>query len=297
MRKHRHKVTFIVGPTAAGKTSFAIKLAKKIKGEIISADSMQAYKGMDILSQAPTGAQRKSAPHHLVSFLDPRKEYSAAMFSDLARKKIQGIIRKGKLPVVVGGSGLYVKALADGIFPSGGKDENLRKRLKCLADKNGALFIYSKLKKIDPAAARKIHPNDQKRVIRALEIYEIEKRTKTSLKKKTSGIKDEYEIDILGITADRKKLYKRINERVEFMFRKGLVREVKRLLRHKLSITARQALGIKQVEGYLKGAYGLDQAKDMLKRDTRRFAKKQFTWFRPDKRIKWLDIERKERCS
>lgn len=292
----RDKVIFIVGATAAGKTGLAIKLAKKIKGEIISADSMQAYKGMDIVSQKPTPFQQRSVKHHLISFLNPSDEYNAATFSRMARKIIGDIIRKGKTPIIVGGSGLYVKALVDGIFPSKGKDENIRRKLRKLADKRGALFLHKSLENVDPVSARNIHPNDLKRVIRALEIYEIEKKTKTSLKKNTEGIKEKYDIKIFGLTMDRNKLYERINKRVDLMFKKGLVWELKRLLGRRLSITSRQALGVKEIEGCLNKMYGVEEAKNLLKTHTRRFAKRQLTWFRADERIVWLDAGEQDKC-
>lgn len=284
------KVIFIVGPTATGKTNLAIKLAREIKGEIISADSMQAYKGMDIVSQKPTRFQQKRVTHHLISFLNPQDEYSAAEFSRKARRIINDIIRRGKAPIVVGGSGLYIKALVDGIFPSKGKNEKVRERLRRLSDEKNSPFLHDRLKKIDPVSAGKIHPNDVKRIIRALEIYEVEKNTKTSMKQRTKGIKDEYDIRIFGLITDRDKLYERINRRVDLMFRRGVVREVKKLLESNLSLTSKQALGIKEIKGYLDGMYDIEKAKDMLKKNTRRFAKRQLTWFRPDKRIVWLDV-------
>ncbi|NQU95915.1 MAG: tRNA (adenosine(37)-N6)-dimethylallyltransferase MiaA [Candidatus Omnitrophica bacterium] len=288
----KEKVIFIVGPTAVGKTSLAIKLAKKIKGEIISADSMQVYKGMDILSQKPTKRERSAAPHHLISFLKASDEYSAAIFAKMAEKKIEGIIKKGKIPIVVGGSGLYIKTLIDGIFPSKGKDEKIRQNLRQIADRNGSIFLHNKLKRVDPLAAQGIHPNDLKRVIRALEIYELEKKTKTSLKPKTTGLKDIYDVRIFGLNMNRGKLYERINKRVDLMFKKGIVNEVKKLLRKTLSVTSKQALGIKEIEGYFNKAYDETEAKDALKKNTRRFAKRQLTWFRADKRIVWLDIDK-----
>ena len=288
----KKRVVFIVGPTAAGKTEFSAMLAEKINGEIISADSMQAYKGMDIISQAPPEAEQKKAKHHLISFLDPREEYSAALFSKKAEKIIQGIFKSGKTPIVTGGSGLYVRALVDGIFPSKGKSQAVRKKLRTIASEKGALFLHRKLKRLDPLSARKIHPNDLKRVIRALEIREIEKKTKSDLKTETRGIKDKYSIVLFGLTMDREKLYEKINKRVDSMFGRGLVREAKKLMKLNMSITSKQALGVKQVGGYLSGNYGLEKAKEILKRDTRRLAKRQLTWFRPDKRIIWLDLSR-----
>lgn len=287
------KIIVIVGPTAIGKTSLAIKLAKKIKAEIISADSMQAYKGMDILSQKPTPPELKTVPHHLVSFLDPEYEYNAAIFTRKSKKIIKDIIKKGKIPIIVGGSGLYVKALVNGIFPSKGKNKLLRKKLEKIASVKGSLFLYNRLKKVDPTAARAIHPNDARRIIRALEIYEVDKKTKTSLKRKTKGIKEKYEVKVFGLKTTREKLYGRINKRVDLMFKKGLVKEIKKLLGLHLSITAGQALGIKEIRCYLDKTYDIDNAKEILKRNTRRLAKRQFTWFRADKEIRWLDFDRK----
>lgn len=288
----KNKIIVITGPTALGKSALAVKLAKRINGEIISADSMQAYKGMGILSQSPTGVQKGRVPHYLVNFLNPKEEYSAAAFSSLAGQKIKSIIKKGKVPIVVGGSGLYLKALIHGLFPSGGKDEALRANLWGAAHGKGSLFLHEKLKNIDPAAADRIHPNDTKKVIRAIEICMTEKRTKTSLKKETRGLMDIYDVKIFGLIAEREKLYEKINKRVDVIFGKGAVREAGRLLRRKLSITSGGALGLKQLKGYLDKMYSLDTAKDMLKRDTRRFAKRQLTWFRKDRRIVWLDVDK-----
>ena len=288
---NKKPVIVITGPTAAGKTDLAIRLAKKISGEIISADSIAAYKGMDIISQKPSKRELKAVPHHLVSFLNPREEYSVAIFSKIANERIKDIIEKKKIPIVVGGSGLYVKALVSGIFPSKGKDVRVRLELERIAGERGASFLHKRLKKIDPVSAETIHPNDARRIMRALEIYEVDKKTKTSLRAKTKGIKDEYDVKLFGLTMERDKLYERINRRVDLMFKKGIVREVKRVLRRRLSMTARQALGIKEVEGYLNGSYDIERAKYLLKRNTRHFAKRQFTWFRADKSIVWLDAE------
>jgi len=284
-------VFFIIGPTAAGKTKLAIMLATKVNGEIISADSMQAYKKMEILSQMPTLSERRFVKHHLVNYISPEKEYSAAKFAKEAERSIKKIIKKSKIPIVVGGSGLYVKALIDGIFPSRGKSPRIRKKYEKLAIDKGKRHVYDILKTKDPISARSIHPNDLKRTIRALEIYGLDKKTKTVLKKNTKGIKKKYKILIFGIALDRKKLYEKINRRVDLMFRKGLVKEVKKLIQKNLSITSKQALGIKEIKGYLKGDYNTREAKELLKRKTRRFAKRQLTWFRPDKNIIWLDMD------
>jgi len=288
----KKKVIVIVGPTASGKTNLAVNLAKKINGEIISADSMQAYKGMDIISQSPTPLERSRAKHHLISFLDPRKEYSAVMFSKKADKTIADIVRRKKTPIVVGGSGLYVKALIDGVFPSKGKDEAFRERLRSEAKKNGNDFLHARLREIDPVSAGKIHPNDVKKIIRALEIYETHKKTKSHLQKKTKGIKDKYDVRMFGITMERKILYEKINARVDEMFKRGLVAEAKRLLTHAGGATSSLALGVKEARGFLEGSYGIGEAAEALKKNTRRFAKRQLTWFRADRRIKWIDINK-----
>ena len=282
---------FIVGPTAVGKTSLAIRLAEKTNGEIISADSMQVYKGMDILSQRTTKKEEKRICHHLVGFLDPSEEYSAAQFSRRATMIIDEIIQRHKTPIITGGSGLYIKALIDGLFPSRDKDVLLRERLHAIAEEKGNMFLYERLSQSDPDAARRIHPNDLKRVIRALEISELEKETKTALRNRTKGIKDKYDIRVFGLIMDRKKLYAKIGKRVDKMFDAGIVREVKALLGRKTGMTAKCALGIKQIEGYIAGIYDIEKAKDLLKKDTRRFAKRQLTWFRADKSIVWIDMD------
>lgn len=288
----QQKVIVIVGPTASGKTELAIRLAKKVGGEIISADSMQVYKGMEISSQSPTRSQQKQVRHHMVGFLEPEEEYSAARFSVLARKTIDRLIMKGKVPIVVGGSGLYIKALVDGIFPSKGKNPGLREKLSNLALKKGSPFLHAKLSKIDPISAGRIHVNDTKRVIRALEIYDVEKKTKESMKRETKGLDPRYKVRLYGLMMDRARLYDGIAGRVELMFRRGLTGEVKKALRKKLSLTSRQALGIRQLEPYFSGRSSLEESKETLKRDTRKYAKRQLTWFRGDKRIMWLDLDR-----
>jgi len=282
-------VTFIVGPTAIGKSRFAVKLAKRVNGEIISADSMQVYKGMRILSQAPPPAEKKKVKHHLAGIFDPRKEYSVAAFIRKANPLIDSIIKRGKTPIVAGGSGLYIKALIDGLFPSPSADLKFRSKMRKFVLKYGSSKLHRKLAGIDPDAAKAIHPNDARRIIRALELYHSTGQTMTALKKKTRGLKDKYGIKIIGLTAPREEIYSRINSRVDKMFREGLVNEVRRLKKKRLGRTAQAALGLKEVAGYLNGEYGLDEAKEILKKNTRRFAKRQLTWFRRERRIKWKE--------
>ena len=281
-------VVFIVGPTASGKSSAAEDLALKINAEIISADSMQVYKGMDILSAKPTLKQRKSIPHYLIDILNTNDEYNAAIFRDKALVCLEDIINRGKVPMVVGGTGFYIKTLTKGIFSDGGKDEQLRKELTQEAKHKGKEYLYERLKTVDPQAAEKIHQNDLRRIIRALEVYEVNKRTISELKTEIEGIEKKYDFKIFAIERERRELYARIEQRVDEMFNNGLLDEVKSLLNRPLSYTAEQAIVIKQIKSYLNKEYSLDKAKELIKRDTRRFAKRQLTWYRAEKDIIWI---------
>ena len=286
------RVIFIVGPTAIGKTSLAVKLAKRIRSEIISCDSMQVYKGMSTLSQSPTSSETKRVPYHLVKILSPQKEFSVALFIKKASYLIDLVIKNRKTPIVAGGSGLYVKGLIDGLFPSPEADMKFRKKMYDYAKRYGSAKLHKKLKKIDAGSAGRIHPNDIRRIVRALEIYHSTGRTMTELKGATKGIGDKYDIKIFGLTAPRESIYSSINTRVDDMFKVGVVNEAKKLSGKKLSRTAGSVLGLKEISGYLKGEYDLDAAKELMKRNTRRFAKRQLTWFKGDSRIKWFDVSR-----
>ncbi len=284
-------IIFLVGPTASGKSGAANELAREINAEIVSADSMQVYRGMDILSAKPDIKEQKQISHYLIDILEPSEEYSAAIFRNKALKCIEDIIARKKIPLFVGGTGLYVKALTKGLFSDNGKDEKLRKELAQEAKHKGNACLYERLQAVDPRAAEKIHPNDMRRIIRALEVYELSSRTITELKTEIEGLDEKYEFKIFAIERERRELYGRIELRVEKMFEAGLVDEVKRLIALPLSHTAKQALGIKQISAYLNKECSLDFAKDLLKRDTRRFAKRQLTWFRAEKDIVWTPAE------
>lgn len=279
-------IIFLIGPTASGKTALSIKLAKSINAEIISCDSMCVYKGMDILTSKPALEDRAKVKHHLIDIISPGREFSVAEYRKLALQAIEHILKQGKMPLFVGGSPLYIKSVIDGLFPSGKKDEGFRKRQAELAEIYGKTYLYKKLKRIDPLTAQKIHPNNLRRVIRALEIYKTERKRPSELIQNTEPIK--YRIRIFGLKMDRIVLYKNIEARVEEMFEKGIVQEVRRLSRKRLSVTAGKALGYGEVLGYLKGRYPLEEAKSLLKRNTRHFAKRQLTWFRRDSRIEWI---------
>jgi len=264
----------------------------KLRGEIISCDSMQIYKGMDILSQTPSRSDRRLVKHHLVNLLSPDKEYSAAVFIKRAAPIIKSILKIGKTPIVVGGSGLYIKALIYGLFPSPAADMKFRKNMQRFAARHGLSRLHKRLMEIDPDCASRIHANDVRRIIRALEIFHSTGRTMTELKSATKGLGDVYDIKLFGLKAKRSSIYSRIDERVDKMFADGIVKEVRRLTRKKLAMTSKEALGLKEITGYLDGEYEAEYAKDMLKMNTRRFAKRQLTWFRKNKRIKWFDVER-----
>jgi tRNA dimethylallyltransferase len=282
------EIIFLAGPTASGKTSAAVKLAKKLNAKIISCDSMQVYKGMDILTSKPR------LKEHLVSIVSPEKEYDVARFSHDALKKMKDILRKGKTPLFVGGTGLYISILLDGIFKAKAEDKIIRDKLYKQAGSKGSIYLHQKLKVVDPQAAAKIHPNDTRRIVRALEVFKVTGKPISQLQKERKGLYDAYRVRIFCLDMPREKLYQRIDRRVEKMFREGLIPEVRRLLKLKLSRTARYAIGINELQGYFAGSYGLPAAKELMQKNTRNYAKRQLTWFRKDKRIEWIHLTAKD---
>ena len=287
-----HTVLFILGPTSSGKTAVAVQMAKRLGGEVISCDSMQIYRDMDILTQAPSQDAMEKIPHHLVRVIDPREEYDAAKFADQARGCIEDVIGKGMIPLVSGGTGLYVKSLVDGIFSTPGKSEALRKELEKEADEKGVEALHARLAGIDPVTAARLHHNDLKRVIRAIEVYELTGDTLSNKSKEPGGIESSYECRMFGMKLPREVLYSRVNATVDKMLADGLVAEVEKLLKKDLSRTAQQALGIKEITSFLNGEMSLEEASLELKKNTRRYAKRQLTWFRADKRIEWINADR-----
>lgn len=283
-----NKLIFLVGPTAIGKTGISVELAKLIECEIISCDSMQVYKGMDVGTSKPAKRLLDLIPHHLINIIEPSEEFSVARFRELAVKAIGDIISGGKTPLLVGGSGLYVKVLIDGIFEAPATDRELRERLQQEAEEFGVGLLYKRLQETDREAASGIHANDLRRIIRALEVYEKAKAPISELRRKTAGLSDKYDVKIFGLNMERAVLYRKIDERVDLMFAGGLVDEARGLVEGRLSLTASQALGYKEVFGHIKGEYDLEEAKRLIKRNTRHFAKRQLTWFRRDKRIEWI---------
>ena len=286
------KVLFVVGPTCAGKSDAAQELAKRLGGEIVSADSMQVYKGMDIGTAKPSLRARKEIRHHLIDIVTPSAAFSAFRFRQLALKAIRKICAKGKIPIITGGSGLYARVLLEGISGQPGADSAFRKKLAETASKKGLPGLYEKLRLQDPAAAAKIKPADEKRIIRALEIIHVSGRTPSDWYEKKVSLRDlGFDPVVIGITKDRAILYRDIEKRVDQMFRKGFVREVRKLFPKRLSKTAREAIGYREILEALRRPDFKSVppgVKEIIKRNTRRFAKRQMTWFRRDKEILWF---------
>ena len=282
----KKKVIVICGPTASGKTSLGIQIGNLVNGEIISADSMQIYKDMDIGSAQPTIEERAQATHHLVDFVDPDRRYSVADFKKDAESKIKEILKKNKVPIIVGGTGLYVNSLIYNIqYNEVETDLEYRKLLESIDAKD----LYKMAEGIDPVALKKIASTDRKRISRILEIYHSTGKTKTELEKE-SRHETEYDYKIFVLNMDRQKLYDRINLRVDLMIKDGLVDEVKRMLeKYSEFPTAMQGLGYKEIVDYLNGNCLLDEAIEKIKLETRRYAKRQLTWFRSYDNATWIE--------
>jgi len=287
-------VIVILGPTASGKTKLSIELAKDIRGEIVSADSMQIYKYMDIGTAKPDEEEKQGIKHYLIDEVTPDSEFSVARFQQLAKNYIDDIIDRSKVPIVSGGTGLYIDSLIYNIeFGDTICDWELREKLKNEALEKGNEYLHNKLKEIDPEAAEKIHMNNVKRVIRAIEVYTYTKKTISMHQKESRRNPPKYNFTIFGLRMDREKLYERINQRVDLMMEKGLVKEVKKLVEmgYDNSTIAMQGIGYKEILSYLKGEITLDEAIYVLKRDTRHYAKRQLTWFNRMEDVTWIDID------
>ena len=281
-----------MGPTGSGKTELSLQLARRLNAEIISADSMQVYQGMDIGTAKPSQTARKRIPHHLIDSVSPRASFSVFQYRQRALQAIKKIIKKNRLALVIGGSGLYVETLWKGISDQPGADAGLRKQLQREAKRDGLGLLHQKLKNIDPARARVIHPNDAQRIIRALEIALPSGRKPSGDARRKGGLEElGYSVRFFGIHRDRSELYQRINQRVEQMFRKGFLQEVKRLKPRGFSKTAAQALGYKEIlESFQNSSTPTRQDFVLLiQKRTRQFAKRQLTWFRREKAIEWID--------
>lgn len=288
---NKPKVIVICGPTASGKTGLSIELAKKMDGEIISSDSMQIYQDMNIGTAKPTIEEMKGIKHYLLDFVPPNQKYSVAQFKKDAVQAIETILQKGKVPIIVGGTGLYIDALTKNIeYPKIETDMNYRHELELEMKKEGLTKLYERAKQIDEQAMQTISQNDQKRIMRVLEIYHQTGKTKTQLEKESRMKPIPYHYLVFAIQMDRAILYERINIRVDKMIKDGLIEEVENLLKKYQEFpTAMQGLGYKEVATYLKGECTKEEMIEKLKMETRRYAKRQLTWFRKDKEIQWID--------
>lgn len=291
------KLVIICGPTASGKTSAAIELALAFNGEVISADSMQVYKFMDIGTAKPAVEEQRGVPHHLISVVRPDEEYTAAHFKTDAARKILEIAGQGKNPVIAGGTGLYIKALTQGLFDGPQADWELRRELLEVAASKGREALHEMLKKIDPIGASSIHPNNVHRVIRAIEVFELSGKPISSLQNEHSFNESPYSCLKIGLDPGKEALVEAIDRRVDKMVSAGLLEETKALIDmgYGYDLKPMRGLGYKEMSGFLKGEYGFDEAVHLIKRDTRHYAKRQLTWFRKDTEIKWFAPTEKEK--
>ncbi len=294
------KIIIICGPTGIGKTAFAIKFAEIFNGEIVSADSMQIYKQMNIGTAKPDPEELKLATHHVIDFLDPKDDFDAGMFVKSADTAIANIVNHGKIPIIAGGTGLYIKALLHGLF----RTKSINKKTLSLLEKElqekGNIVLYKKLEQCDPKAAKAIHPNDSFRVIRALEFFQTNSQKISDWQKNHDFNDQRYDFIKLGLYMEREKLYERINRRVDIMLSQGLYKEVVNLMNdgYSLDLKSMQSIGYKHMGMFIKKEIDWNEAVRLLKRDTRRYAKRQLTWFNKDREINWVkpsEIEKAKR--
>ncbi len=285
-------VIVICGPTASGKTALSVELAKEFDAEIISADSMQIYKGMDIATAKPSIEERQGIPHHIMDFLDPAESFSVADYVKLAHEKIKDIVSRNKTPMIVGGTGLYISSLINNIrFEESECDYAYREQLRLLAQEKGNGYLLDMLREIDPVTAATLHENNQARVIRALEVYKTTGKTMSQTQEESRTEPSPYEPCMIALDYDREQLYDRINKRVDIMLDMGLIEEAKSFFSKGDLPTAAQAIGYKELLPYLKGEKELSECVEHLKQETRKYAKRQLTWFRKDDRIHWIKAD------
>jgi tRNA dimethylallyltransferase len=288
------RIIVICGPTAVGKTAAGIEVARALGGEIVSADSMQVYRFMDIGTAKPTAAEQAAVRHHLIDIVDPDEPFDAAVYAAMGRRALGQLIRRGIPPVVVGGTGLYIKALLHGLFRSAARDPTVRARLRAEAESQGAAALHARLERCDPQTAARLHPNDTVRVLRALEVFEATGRPISELQREHRFGDAPFHTLKIGLTLDRETLYRRIDRRVEAMAAAGLEDEVRGLLAKGYGprLKPMQSIGYSHMAAFIAGAVSHAECLRTLQRDTRRFAKRQLTWFRPDADIRWMSPDR-----
>ena len=285
------QIIIIAGPTAVGKTEYAIETAKAIDGEIVSADSMQLYKYMDIGSAKPSKSELAQVKHYLVDQIDPREKFSVAKYQRLAKAAIEEIFAKGKTPVISGGTGLYINSLMYEMdFAAGPADDLLRKQLEQLASEKGREYLHMELARLDPEAAARIHPNNTQKIIRAIEAARNGSKVKSF--DNASVPTADYDVLLAGLTRDRAELYDRINTRVDMLVSQGLADEVASLMQRGLGYDdiSMKGIGYKEIIGFYEGRYSLDEAIELIKKNTRHYAKRQLTWLRRYDNIKWFNL-------
>lgn len=287
------EIIVIAGPTASGKTACAVELCRRIGGEVVSADSMQIYRGMDVLSAKPTEREMRGVPHHMLGIADPAEKFSAAKYRDMAREVIADILSRGMVPVLCGGTGLYINAVTRPMEFAQSCDEALRRELIAIAEEpGGRRRLHEMLREIDPEAADRLHENDVRRVTRAIEVYRLTGRTQTEQARLDSQREGDYRETLFVLRWPREKLYARIDSRVDVMLKNGLVDEVRALRRDEESHpTALQAIGYKEIVAALEGRMSMDEAVSLVKQLSRNYAKKQMTWFQRDPRAVWIDAD------
>lgn len=288
------RIVIILGPTGTGKSEVAIDVALQVDGEVINADSQLVYRHMDIGTAKPPASVRQKVAHHLIDVVDPDGEFNAALYRELALKVIQDITARRKKAIVCGGTGLYMRALTQGLFVGPAKNPEVRKRLEEEARERGSDFLYQRLRQVDPDATDRIHPNDRYRIIRALEVFELTGKGISRWQKEHGFKESAFEVLKIGLNREREELYALINRRCDEMIGRGLVDEVNGLVErgYSLDLPALQSVGYRQIGLYLRGRVALDEAVALMKRDTRHLAKRQLTWFRADKEIRWFHPER-----
>ena len=297
--RKKPKVVIIGGPTGIGKTAVAIRVAQRFGGEIVNADSMQIYRKMDTGTAKPTPEEQALVKHHLIDIINPDQPFDAVRFADMAGKIITQLVEKQILPLVVGGTGLYIKALVHGLFRENSSDPEVRKELHQIAETHGPEHLYRNLKQIDPATADRLHPNDTFRIIRALEVYRITGAPISDFHNTHRFSDRPYRTLKIGLDMDRKILYDRINSRVEAMIDEGLAEEVKQLLviGYSAELKSMQSIGYRHMTDFIEGRLEWDEALDTMKRDTRRYAKRQLTWFRKDAEMIWFHPEQENEIA
>lgn len=300
MQSNKKQVVAIVGPTASGKTALSVSVAQHFNGEIISADSMQIYKGMDIATAKPSDTEKRGITHHLMDYILPDENYSVARFIEDANTACEDIVSRGKLPIIAGGTGLYIDSFLNGIsFSDGDTDFSLRDKLMSRCETEGIDTLLDELKAIDPESAERLSTEkNKKRIVRALEIYYTTGKTQTEQNILSRMSPSEYAPVLIGLNfRNRENLYERINRRVDIMIQEGLIKEAAEYFSTNLGSTAVQAIGYKELKPYFDGEKSLDECIEILKRSTRRYAKRQLTWFRRNEEINWFFVDDYEKSD